>query len=703
MVRDLCMLISNKSNLKRMCSYSGLKENEVISKIIHFSIKDHFEEKFQKTALAWANENDDPISVSDLLNLVHAAHSSKEEGLLFIKQQLTNDKLLFWITRTYSRFYQSPACTVWTRAIIITLIQLGLSYFSFIFDIYTDIQLTNDYYNAFTDVKNHTMHMLDCALMKDDELKNQTYSESCFKVSDEYPEIAYKSAYFMTWASLSMSLFAYFIGIFFIFNTSNITEKLFRKENKEREDDKEEEGGDKTNTCDKILYWIKRGLCSVGVRIFWPFFHIYRKIRYETVEDKSSRRRKFIEFETIWIMVRTIEQGIEATLQLIIVLYLLVPYYDEIHQWTVPTTFKKTASGVLHFILFGNYPACILEKVLGKLFLNVLFQSLSMAYMKYMKYGMSVQEHIFDMIPIFISYFLQISARLYALRALFVTAEELFGVDDKGLAIGLFFMIHFLFTFAIKFTFVPRRENFCIFTWENFKFWLKFIINFFSSSMIYVETNEFGVKPRCNIHEHNSFLPQTLFQLLILLEHLVITLFPLGLVTTDCLDQHTYTNTSIIVSIMWMISNMLMVFHYKNFHTWSQTNGPSFSNVVTEDDDILCSINTTKRSFLRQNTTSEHVEDKNNSCFQNLRSYTRSIHESYRKQNPEMSCISHLAWKDGKTKFIFDCFCRKTCCSCWCGRYEDVSNPVYKQCDDDIEMNTSRAPLIAQEVTLNMQ
>jgi hypothetical protein len=28
------------------------------------------------------------------------------------------------------------------------------------------------------------------------------------------------------------------------------------------------------------------------------------------------------------------------------------------------------------------------------------------------------------------------------------------------------------------------------------------------------------------------------------------------------------------VPILWLVSNFFLVWHYKNFHTWSQTNGP---------------------------------------------------------------------------------------------------------------------------------
>ena len=144
MIRDLCNHLSKKSLLKRISNEMSMEEDHVIRSIINYSDKSHYEETFHRTALAWANENDDPISVSDLLHLIKATHPSKEEGLRCIKQQITNDKLLFWITRTFSRFYPNSPGKMWSKAFIISLITLGISYFGFIFDIYTDFELTYD-------------------------------------------------------------------------------------------------------------------------------------------------------------------------------------------------------------------------------------------------------------------------------------------------------------------------------------------------------------------------------------------------------------------------------------------------------------------------------------------------------------------------------------------------------------------------------
>lgn len=566
-------------------------EEKIISEVIHFSKDDHFEKTFHKTALAWTNENDDPISASDLLHLEYRSHTSKSDGLSCMKKQLTNDKLLYWMTRTYSKFYPTPNLTLWITAITVSFFQLGISYFFYIFDIYSDYQLTTDYAAAYTDVHNYTLLMLECAKVNqtlDGHLQNST----CFQTGDRYPQTTYKVAFILTWISMIISLCVYVVGIIFFFDSKNVLQTRFNwlydtKNNKmklEKQDSMyDEEDDELRGSHDRKLlnnYYIKEAvkiLLICLVKLLWPFFHLYRRIRYEASRNKSKRRNNFIEFESIWVMVKTIEYGIEATCQLIIVLYLLVPYYDEIHIWDFETSTKKIFSGIAHFASGGKYQACLLEKVLGKLFINVVAQSWSLTFLKYMKYGMSVFEHLSHIVPLYLSYASQIVARIMVLRVFFVTAEELFHIDNKGLSIGIFFILHFCFTLIIKLLFEGRTDRITSrrMDFKCLQLLVKFLINWISSSTVYIWCTGYGANPRRHIHEHNTFLPQLSFQILILIEHLILTVFSLSLSNTICLDTHVFEETAVAAVCLWIFGNMSLVFHYKNCHTWSQTNGPT--------------------------------------------------------------------------------------------------------------------------------
>ena len=479
-----------------MAVRQGISKNEVLKDVTHFpKNRDHFERTFTKTALAWANENDDPISASDLLHLEYQCHTSKSEGLSCIKKQLTNDKLLYWITRTYSKFYPKQKCFTFLAALLASCTQLGLSYGFFVFDIHSDYQLTTEYWNAYLDVTNYRQQMLGCA--RQGGVGNMTEKESsCFQLADRYPARTYQVAYWLTWITMAISITVYIISIVIFFDTRNITQRFSWLY------------ADKKDGKNAFLKSVCRVLIACLVRLFWPVFHVIRRIKYEASVNRASRKEKMIEFESIWIMVKSIEHGIETTIQMLIVLYLLVPYYDQIHNWDFQMTVKKTFNGIAYFASFGHYnQACLLEKVLGKLAINIFVQSYSLTLLKYMKYGMSVFEQIANMVTLLASNFLQIVARILVLRVFFVTAEDLFRLQSKGWSIAIFFILHFTFTFIIKACFEIKRNEFSPMLKFN-RATMRFLINWISSSMLYIWSTGYSTEPRQHVHEHNTFLPQ---------------------------------------------------------------------------------------------------------------------------------------------------------------------------------------------------
>merc|ERR550539_1401076 len=209
------------------CNSQVDDDRVVIGQIIHYQDQAHHEKTFHKTSLAWANENDDPITASDLIHLEYRHHRDKEEGICCIKKQLTNDRLLFWITRTFSKFYPTVSFKKWCQAIFVSLIQLGISYFFFIFDLVSDYQLTKDYYDAYTNTNNYSYQMLQCARVGvEPASQTRLQSTSCFSFTTEIPDKHYYVAMCLTFLSMGLSLAVYVLGIIFFFDVTNITEKF---------------------------------------------------------------------------------------------------------------------------------------------------------------------------------------------------------------------------------------------------------------------------------------------------------------------------------------------------------------------------------------------------------------------------------------------------------------------------------------------
>ena len=628
------MLLSNKLIITRISNASHVQEKEVIGVIIHYVDQSHPVKTFHKTGLAWANENDDPITASDLIHLEYSHHTEKDEGIRCIKKQLTNDTLLFWITRTFSRFYPTPKRKKWCQAFLVSVLQIGLSYYLFYMDIISDYELALDYYNAHTNTSNYNHQMLQCAR---DDNKTSALPHTpprlgalCFSLSEAFSDKNYFVAMVLIiFTTILFSLLVPVICIFFFFDANNIT---FMKKYRKSEDphDKTEKSISKKMLQLGISFL--NFLLKILVEILWLFFHFYEKIRYEAAKNKSRRREKLIEFDRIGFMVKTIKYGIKATIQLMIVLYFLIPYYDEILDWDLQVALQNVANGLLHFITGGDHEVCLLDKVIGKLAFNVINLTVSLTLLKYLKYGMSRLEQVGNFLPLLISHLLQIVARVLVISVLFVTAEDLFGLEDKGLAIGLFFLIHFLLLLVIKLTFevggMPRC-NIRTSLFSSVKFWLRFLINWVSSSLVYVWPTEYGSNPRNNIDEHNTAVPQIMYQILVLIEHLILVNYPLTRVATDCVYRDTYIMFSWLVPSMWLGSNLFLVLHYTSCHTWSAINGPSWGAggevVAVVTTHVCCSQRRLKAKFSPPFLSMETEEHFNVNSQENIQEMTNLL------------------------------------------------------------------------------
>ena len=628
------MLLSNKLIITRISNASHVQEKEVIGVIIHYVDQSHPVKTFHKTGLAWANENDDPITASDLIHLEYSHHTEKDEGIRCIKKQLTNDTLLFWITRTFSRFYPTPKRKKWCQAFLVSVLQIGLSYYLFYMDIISDYELALDYYNAHTNTSNYNHQMLQCAR---DDNKTSALPHTpprlgalCFSLAEAFSDKNYFVAMVLIiFTTILFSLLVPVICIFFFFDANNIT---FMKKYRKSEDphDKTEKSISKKMLQLGISFL--NFLLKILVEILWLFFHFYEKIRYEAAKNKSRRREKLIEFDRIGFMVKTIKYGIKATIQLMIVLYFLIPYYDEILDWDLQVALQNVANGLLHFITGGNHEVCLLDKVIGKLAFNVINLTVSLTLLKYLKYGMSRLEQVGNFLPLLISHLLQIVARVLVISVLFVTAEDLFGLEDKGLAIGLFFLIHFLLLLVIKLTFevggMPRC-NIRTSLFSSVKFWLRFLINWVSSSLVYVWPTEYGSNPRNNIDEHNTAVPQIMYQILVLIEHLILVNYPLTRVATDCVYRDTYIMFSWLVPSMWLGSNLFLVLHYTSCHTWSAINGPSWGAggevVAVVTTHVCCSQRRLKAKFSPPFLSMETEEHFNVNSQENIQEMTNLL------------------------------------------------------------------------------
>jgi len=376
-----------------------------------------------------------------------------------------------------------------------------------------------------------------------------------------------------------------------------------------------------------------------------------------------------LEFESIWHLVRTIEYGVEATIQLVIIVYLLIPSYKAINIWNFQETVRKCFNGIAHFLSAGRYEACLVEKVFGKLIMSLCSQSISITILKFQKHGLGICEHLTNLLPFYVSNMLQILARIFALRILFLSSEDVYPQVNTSTAAIIFFIIHFLLVFVIKFTFEVQPSKW----FKNNPPWMsilnifKFIVGWFSSCIIYIHVKPTTTCKFRHSDQGNTFLPQLLFQLLILCEHVIIIIPPLYIQLQTCVPEENFILFAWVIPVLWFFSVVLQFMHYNYNHIWSQTNGPTQTYITAQKifDDSTDDPDEMSEDDLESRLNEDHDWEGRRSCISRI--WWRMRKRKCLCQLPvnidcqgDISCISKLCCKSRMQRISCQ-LCKVTC------------------------------------------
>ena len=518
---------------------------EELDKIIHYTKKDTNSSVFCKTALSWANENNDRTTCLDLLRLEKQVHDGKDdslkEGLRSLKSQLHSDSLLPWIIETYQDFY-NPGPGRWIMAIASVLCELVfVSYIPYLYDMYSDIYLAVQYHKI--SQENSRFNESQLWYCREEHIVGDVEETDQFRES-------FLCAYWITTAIIVLSSLIYVVTILLHSNPRFITKWEGRY-------CRYWEGHLSPRVIQYSWIFIKL-LLVISCKICWPLVHIVRRVRYRASTRRSGERCLVLESDMAWGVVKTVEHGLEAGSQLFLQLWLLGLYLPVLATWSSTETLVRSVTGAVNFLTFDLYPACFIEKSLGKISLNLVSLSIGAAFTKVTKHGVPACDRPLRILPMFTSYFLQILARLYAFKLLL---ELEYSIGDFKLLI--FFVIHFISVFILRLAFEgvtlrksPHRIANLRSTITNVA---KFLLGVLSSSIIMV-----------HIHSPDAskqlFLSHTFFFLLVLAEHMVLVLLSIPAITAS---------TPLLLIGLWVASIMMHLLHYTWAHPWAALNGPA--------------------------------------------------------------------------------------------------------------------------------
>jgi hypothetical protein len=275
---------------------------------------------------------------------------------------------------------------------------------------------------------------------------------------------------------------------------------------------------------------------------------------------KSSQHQANLDTITfIWNNIKIVEYGLESSIQLLLQLWLLRPFLPIILTWDMTELISRSFAGMVNFLTLEKYPACYIEKALFKILLTISLLSLGISQMK-KKPGQTFAKTL----PLFMSIFAQTVGRIVALMSLVLMTTPL------GLyKFALFFVPHILLVCLIKTIFEVKSEGKRKRICQLFTFLFKGI----TSTIVMIHLPKEEHKP------HPSFLSHSCFQVLVLLENLLLVSFPFFAngryyPPKDCFPASSRYYAVSIVILAWLFGTAFQVIHYKYCSPLAGLNGP---------------------------------------------------------------------------------------------------------------------------------
>lgn len=505
-----------------------------LHKVIHYNSQS-YSPVLGKTALNYANENDDKIIAWELLKYEKCFHPNRNCFLKCLQDNLSMVPLLPWMIETSKELF--PGGKHYTLSVLLVMFNMFCSYIPFLYDYYSDITLTFDYYSIAyaSDNSNQELFGTCNSSIFSTDLDFECLKKTSFHGFNFYFEIAY----LVTTATLMITIGFYVIIIY----SHSKPDWLVKLENEIKKKCLVLNLSRPWTTI--LLMMVKLPLAFL-VKLFFPIQHMINEFRYRQAKQRTAHRDKASESHRTWKCIKSFENGLEGSVQLYLQMWLLKPFFNDLARWRTYDLVQRSLFGIFSFLTFDQITACYIERALGKILLTILSMSLSGALMKSTKPGIGACESPLRILPILLSILAQTTARMFAIRSLIIL--DTFLQLNKY---AVFFTVHFLFVFFITIlSEIKEKYSTCsVFLGRKLDLlkMLKFFFSLFSSSIIMVHLKE----------DEISFLPHCSFFILILCENLVLTSLPLIEPSLypehSCFPFESHKNGMCWVIALWII------------------------------------------------------------------------------------------------------------------------------------------------------
>ncbi len=566
-----CLIHASKFGLHSLvteiCTYLKDQGQEMISNVLH-----HKDEN-GKTALFYANKQYQLKSGFDLISLEREAHiNNRDKALKCIRKEAGYEKLDLWFLETYKTLHPPSKKARQGEAILALLVTVMPSIFFFYMDFASDITLGIQYYNmayseqvqtkcspyasyetCFKDATNSSSYV------KVDQvvpiLKNILLNETCLGFDEISPceetdhesnVMKYKVAFWVMILSILVSVMVY------IWNISKT---------------KIEFPGIKKQYARKIV--------ESFMRIIWPIYYIYEEYsdRVTVVEEQERNTADRVTFrqekktevtsEDSWKLLRAVENGIENYVQMMLQMFLILPHISFIISLPVGQILSLSLQNIFNMF---SMPDSYCDKsdgyaALGKLTLTMLSLSYGMSSRQATKKGQTLAQTMKNLV-LWVSYGFFSMARMIAIFSLL-------SLEKPMIAVLTFLMVHMLSVLLIQAISYEKMKDHIQYSLMQeignngnhmcpiMTLTVKFMPNLISAAGSHTFLMNLYMADRGT----PSFFAQTLFQMFILMENLIMLLFPVVAPEYYPSDECFLIHPRLIVSscAFWLVGALLQV------------------------------------------------------------------------------------------------------------------------------------------------
>ncbi len=522
-----CLIQSSKlgahSVVTEICTYLKVQDQGMVINVLHFK------DENKNTALYFANINYDLNNGLDLISLEKQAHKDDRAGALkCIRKEAGYHKLDLWMLETYKKLHPPSKCSRISVAFPAVLFTVIPSIIFFYLDFASDIALAKQYFNMAYGELNQT----NCPVQQSYEtcfreaigniscihanevapiLKNLLSNETCIEF-DEMPQCEqtdYESMKLKYEMALGVMVFSILVSLLIYgFNSWKMKIQFSYIENQHA-----------------------RKIFEILIRIFWPIYYVYEEFSYRIKDEKEREEEKDeMTSQKSWKLLRAIENGIENYVQMMLQMYLILPYIGFIISLPVDQILSLSVQNIFNMF---SMPESFCDKsdgyaALGKLTLTSLSYSYGMSSRQSTKKGQTLGQSIKNLV-LWFTYSMYNIARIMALYSLLSLSHPL-------PAVLTFIILHIGSVLLIQVYLKEIKTNYA--TNSIRKLTAGFLVNLISAICSHTLIS--------NIHTiergEQSFLRQTLFQILILIENITMMLIPMiapeSYPDDECLQIH---------------------------------------------------------------------------------------------------------------------------------------------------------------------